>query len=45
MKIKRNAAKNSVKSLVSLFFNETDKHDSEFDTTYLTAKELLLYVK
>ena len=44
-KIKRNAVKNSVKSLVSLFFNETGKHDSEFDTTYLTAKELLLYVK
>jgi hypothetical protein len=43
-KIKRNASKNSVKSLVSLFFNETDKHDSEFDVTYLTAKELLAYV-
>ena len=43
-KIKRNAAKNSVKSLVSLFFNETEKHDSEFDTTYLTVKELLVYV-
>ena len=44
-KIKRNAVKNSVKSLVSLFFNETGKYDSEFDTTYLTVKELLLYVK
>ena len=43
-KIKRNAAKNSVKSLVSLFFNETGKHDSEFDTTYLTVNELLAYV-
>lgn len=43
-KIKRNKVKNSVKSLVSLFFDETNKHTEEFDNTYLNMSEILEYV-